>query len=123
MSVEFTDRKTSVAAQGSELEDLGRSSTNVEKKDGVPGAAVLGGRKRMLKRDSKKEEVVHQEDSISGAAHSVGKCNPERKGKLNIKSKLRNRSPQPHHEKVKTGGFTAFSADYHVPRSHPPRNN
>lgn len=123
MFVEFADMKKSVAAHGRELEAAGRSSINVEKDDGVPGVAVLGGRKRMLKRGLAKEEVFNREDSISGAAHSVGNCNRKRKGILIVECKLRNRSPQPHHEKVKMGGFTAFSADYHVPKSHPPRNN
>ncbi|XP_031287583.1 uncharacterized protein LOC116146317 [Pistacia vera] len=117
------DMKKSVAAHGRELEAAGRSSTNVEKDDGVPGVAVLGGRKRMLKRGLAKEEVLNREDSISGAAHSVGNCNRRRKGILNVECKLRKRGPQPHHKKVKMGGFTAFSADYHVPKSHPPRNN
>ncbi|KAJ0047533.1 hypothetical protein Pint_16318 [Pistacia integerrima] len=85
------DMKKSVAAHGRELEAAGRSSTNVEKDDGVPGVAVLGGRKRMLKRGLAKEEVLNREDSISGAAHSVGNCNRRRKGILNVECKLRKR--------------------------------
>lgn len=76
------------------------TSTHVEKDAGF---AVLGGRKRRLKKVLKKEEVLNREDSISG---------------------LRNRSSRAHdHEKFKMGGSTALSADYHVPQSHPPRNN
>ncbi|KAK4842999.1 hypothetical protein QYF36_002543 [Acer negundo] len=90
----------------------------VEKLDGVPSTAEgentkLGGRKMMVK------EMIQEEDSaiISGAAHQY-----RRKGILNVECKLRNRTTSPS-KKVKMGGFTAFSADYHVPKSHPPKNN
>ncbi|KAK2663468.1 hypothetical protein Ddye_002042 [Dipteronia dyeriana] len=104
---------------------LAGSLVTVEKLDGVPSAAEdestkLGGRKMMVK------EMIKEEDSaiISDAAHSVGYCNHQyrRIGILNVECKLRNRTGSPS-MKVKMGGFTAFSADYHVPKSHPPRNN
>ena len=70
-----------------------------------------------------KEEGLKGEDSknIKGAVPSVGNCNHEGKGVLNVNSKLRKRGPKP--VDVKMAGFVAFNADYHVPRSHPPKNN
>ncbi|KAK0587333.1 hypothetical protein LWI29_021107 [Acer saccharum] len=97
---------------------LAGSLVKVEKLDGVPSAAEdenskLGGRKMIVK------EMIQEEDSaiISGAAHQY-----RRKGILNVECKLRNRTTSPS-KKVKMGGFTAFNADYHVPKSHPPKNN
>lgn len=72
-----------------------------------------------------KEEGLKGEDSknIKGAVvPSVGNCNHEGKGVLNENCKLRKRGPKPAVD-VKMAGFVAFNADYHVPRSHPPKNN
>ncbi|KAM3703358.1 hypothetical protein ACJW30_04G090500 [Castanea mollissima] len=109
-----------------------KSPMNVEKEtyDGVSAPAEVGdarliGRKMMIKRvlGIVKEEGLKGEDSknIKGAVPSVGNCNHEGKGVLNENCKLRKRGPKP--MDVKMAGFVAFNADYHVPRSHPPKNN
>ncbi|KAL9438369.1 hypothetical protein AB3S75_024111 [Citrus x aurantiifolia] len=137
-------KKYNVAADGAVvlLEVTRTEPVNVEKVifDGVPtGAEVVGvtkfkGRKMTSKRsflgkETVKEDVLNQEEStIPGAAHVInGNCKRKRKGSaLNVERKLRNRSRHHGtngHHKVKMAGFAAFSADYHVPKSHPPRNN
>lgn len=101
--------------------------------DGVPTAAEvektkLGGRKMMVSKKSKRKENMKEgassekDSTISGATHSAGHCNRRRRGILNVECKLRNRKPRTD-RKFKMAGFTAFNADYHVPKSHPPRNN
>ena len=102
--------------------------------DAVPAAAEvrnsrLEGRKMMLKWDLDKKKVTvegsdgEESAKISGADHqSVGKSSHRGKGILNVNHKLRNRNPH-RHGKPKMAGFTAFSSDYHVPTSHPPKNN
>ena len=102
--------------------------------DAVPAAVEVGnsrleGRKMMLKLDLDKKTVSvegsdgEESEKISGADNrSVGKSSHSGKGILNVNCKLRNRNPH-RHRKAKTAGFTAFSADYHVPKSHPPKNN
>lgn len=86
-------------------------------------------KRSFLGKETVKEDVLNQEEStIPGAAHVInGNCKRKRKGSaLNVERKLRNRSHHRGtngHHKVKMAGFAAFSADYHVPKSHPPRNN
>lgn len=86
-------------------------------------------KRSFLGKETVKEDVLNQEEStIPGAAHVInGNCKRKRKGSaLNVERKLRNRSHHNStngHHKVKMAGFAAFSADYHVPKSHPPRNN
>ena len=104
--------------------------------DAVPAVAEvwnsrLEGRKMMLKKALDKKTVTvegsDEEESakISGADYqSVGKSSHRGKGILNVNRRLRNRNHHPYrHGKPKMAGFTAFSADYHVPKSHPPKNN
>ena len=106
-----------------------------EASDAVPAATEvwnsrLEGRKMMLKWGlDKKTVTIEGSDEaknakISGADYkSVGKSTSHRgKGILNVNHKLRNRNPH-RHGKPKMAGFTAFSSDYHVPTSHPPKNN
>ncbi|KAJ9140594.1 hypothetical protein P3X46_031226 [Hevea brasiliensis] len=122
-----------VFAKGSELA-VDESMRSLEISDGVPVAIAevsntrLRGRKMMLMkrvlREKMKEEPLNKENSkISGAAHFVGNCNLRSgKGILNGKCKLtsdRRSNPL----KDKRVRFTAFSADYHVPKPHPPKNN
>ncbi|KAI3867356.1 hypothetical protein MKX03_036483 [Papaver bracteatum] len=120
--------------------------------DGVPTAAAtavtsksikkLGGRKMLLDADNEKEMKTKHEDAqikdgevksaakISGAKHSsIGKCDDEQKGNkgdemMNVLecNKLMttdDRSLTP----VKVNGIISLSADYHVPKPHPPKNN
>ncbi|MCL7028833.1 hypothetical protein MKW94_008869 [Papaver nudicaule] len=120
--------------------------------DGVPTAAAgtsksskkLGGRKMLLDADNEKEvkmkhgntqlkdEEVKSAAKISGAKHSsIGKCDDEQKGNkgdelMNVLdcNKLmttNDRSLTP--VKVNVGGIISFSADYHIPIPHPPKNN
>uniref|UniRef100_A0A2N9F4J5 BURP domain-containing protein n=1 Tax=Fagus sylvatica TaxID=28930 RepID=A0A2N9F4J5_FAGSY len=115
----------------SELPKARKSPMNVEEEiyDGVPvpaevGNAKLRGRKMMIKRALgmvKEESLIGDNSKIKGAAHSVVNCNHEGKGVLNVNCKLRKRGPKP--MGVKMAGFVAFNADYHVPKSHPPKNN
>lgn len=69
------------------------------------------GRKMLVMENIKEEDVKRDASKITGAIHSVGKCNNERKGVSNVESKMRDRS------------LTSFSADYYVPKRHPPKNN
>ncbi|GMI76761.1 hypothetical protein HRI_001345400 [Hibiscus trionum] len=39
------------------------------------------------------------------------------------KADLKRKGNHHRHGKTKTGGFSAFSADYHVPKPHPPKHN
>lgn len=133
-SLKFPAMVTIPAADGTGLESARK---NQEAYDAVPAAAEvwdarLDGRKMMFKWGSDKKTVAvlegsDEEDSakISGADdQSVGTSNHTEKGILNVNRKVRNRNRHSHrHEKPKTAGFTAFSADYHVPKSHPPKNN
>lgn len=85
-------------------------------------------KRSLLGKETMKEEVLNQKElTIPGAAHdAIGNCKRKRKGSiLNAERKLRSRSHHgtDGHHKVKMAGFAAFSADYHVPKSHPPRNN
>ncbi|GKV25164.1 hypothetical protein SLEP1_g34642 [Rubroshorea leprosula] len=122
------------------LEVAGRNSANIAKEaydHGVPVATAedgnmrLEGRKMMSKGSNLVKKAVKagkldaEETKISGAAHSVGNCNDREKENLNIIrcNLIRNRSSLHHPVKVKKDGFTAFSADYSIPKSHPPKNN
>lgn len=58
---------------------------------------------------------------ISGATHTSRKCDHEREEKIHVESKLRCRSLL--HMEVNVVGLLSFSADYNVPRPHPPKNN
>ena len=69
-----------------------------------------------------KREMVEAEAGGYGGAHFAGNCKHKGKGMLNVEGKFSNRSPHPA-VKVRMGGFIAFSADYHVPKPHPPKNN
>ncbi|XP_057987622.1 uncharacterized protein LOC131171737 [Hevea brasiliensis] len=129
----YQAKEITVVAKGSELA-VAESMRRLEISDGVPAAmdevsnTRLGGRKMVLMkrvlREKMKEELLNKEDSkISGAARLVGNCNHRAgKGILNEKCKLMSgrRSVPLKDKRVR---FTAFSADYHVPKSHPPKNN
>lgn len=79
--------------------------------------------KRVLTKKMKEEPLNKEDSEISGAAHFVGNCkNRAGKGIWDEKRKLmRDRKSKP--SKDKRVSFKAFSADYHVPKSHPPKNN
>ena len=89
----------------------------------------FGGRKMMLEIKGLSNEVKQEESKktseeaskISGAS-SVGNSKHTWKGKLSMQSKLSSRSVN-HHLKVNMGGFMALNADYHMAKTHPPRNN
>ncbi|KAM7479790.1 hypothetical protein LguiA_028003 [Lonicera macranthoides] len=99
--------------------------------DGVPTAAEvagsdkIGGRKMMMMKKKKDENIMNGELSskISGATDNVGNCNNKGKRKHNIDCRLRNSSRRRHDVKLKMGSFAVLNADYHVPKSHPPKNN
>ncbi|KAA8542349.1 hypothetical protein F0562_023515 [Nyssa sinensis] len=105
-SVAYTHQvmETLVVADGSPLnfdkEVFNAVPTSVEAKNRRFGS---GGRKMTEKMVMKKEMV------------NLGKR------KLNVEHKLSNTSPPP--VNVKKLGFVALNADYHVPKSHPPKNN
>ncbi|EEF47698.1 conserved hypothetical protein [Ricinus communis] len=81
----------------------------------------LGGRKMMLKMVLKKDEVLNTDDTkISGAANFEDSC---KKGILRGNCKLMSNRISSHPLNDRMVGFTTFSADYHVPKSHPPKNN
>ncbi|XP_027123972.2 uncharacterized protein LOC113768900 [Coffea eugenioides] len=89
----------------------------------------FGGRKMMLEikglsNEVKKEETkkTSEEASKISGASSVGNSKHTWKGKLSMQSKLSSRSVN-HHLKVNMGGFMALNADYHMAKTHPPRNN
>lgn len=98
----------------------------------MPAAAEFGnsrieGRKMLLKWDLAKKTVSTEEDGSdreeSAKISGSGKSSHTGEGILNVNRKLRNRNPHRHRKAKITAGFTAFSADYHVPKSHPPKNN
>lgn len=79
-----------------------------------------------------KDGEVKSAAKISGAKHSsIGKCDDEQKG--NKEDEMMNvlecnklmttddRSITP--VKVNVAGIISLSADYHVPKPHPPKNN
>lgn len=68
-------------------------------------------RKMMMMEKIKEEDVKRDDSKIAGAISSIGKCNHERKGVSNVESKMRDRS------------LASFSADYYMPKRHPPKNN
>ncbi|KDP31398.1 hypothetical protein JCGZ_11774 [Jatropha curcas] len=90
--------------------------------DGV-SKTRLGGRKVIkLKRVLiRKEEAFNKEEvKISGATKFVGSYCNYRSSKCKLMS---NRGSSHGNLKDKREVFTAFSSDYHVPKSHPPKNN
>ncbi|KAF8399228.1 hypothetical protein HHK36_015093 [Tetracentron sinense] len=97
-----------VVAEGNGVGASRGNTVSIEKElfNGVPTAAAaenkrLGGRKMVSNNVLRKEMIRKEEDlnrgtsKISGATHSVGKCNPERKGELNVECKLSDRSHLP----------------------------
>lgn len=75
-----------------------------------------------MSRKGMEEEGLNQETSkISGANHFVGNCEIEGKGGLDAKCKFGDENNAPTSRNVVS--FVAFSADYHVPKRHPPKNN
>ncbi|KAK8515814.1 hypothetical protein V6N13_096859 [Hibiscus sabdariffa] len=90
---------TLVADHGTAKKNLAKSGKEVSVN------SRLEARKMMLKEGSDREESAN----VAGYSdQSVGK-------KAILKRK------QNHHRN--TGGFSAFSADYHVPKPHPPKHN
>ncbi|KAK8583969.1 hypothetical protein V6N13_109368 [Hibiscus sabdariffa] len=76
----------------------------------------LEARKMMLKEGSDREDSAN----VAGYSdQSFGKSGHRSSEKAILKRK------QNHHRRGKTkmGGFSAFSADYHVPKPHPPKHN
>lgn len=84
----------------------------------------IKGRKMLVER---KEEMMKEKgvnggsSEISGATHFIRICQHERKKVFNVGSRLSVRSLRP--MKAKLAGHLSFSADYNVPRHHPPKNN
>ncbi|KAK4374618.1 hypothetical protein RND71_005295 [Anisodus tanguticus] len=76
----------------------------------------IGGRQEMggitTKEDSK--------NSVASATFSVGKFNHNWHGKLRM---LQSKLSTGRNVKVNRGSLMAFSADYHMPGTHPPKNN
>ncbi|CAK7323181.1 unnamed protein product [Dovyalis caffra] len=117
-----------------ELEVAGNSFLNDNKAmyDGVLASAGLentsfGGRKMMfeslMRKEMIKQGLNEAEKENSGAVHFVENCDPNyrEKGALHVKCRMSSRKPLP--MKKNMVRFTAFNADYNVPKSHPPRNN
>ena len=68
------------------------------------------------------QQGLNEENSkISGANHSVGNCELEGKGGLDVKCKIGDQSSI--RSSINVVSFVAFTADYHVPKRHPPKNN
>ncbi|XP_059652747.1 uncharacterized protein LOC132299891 isoform X1 [Cornus florida] len=94
------------------------ASAQKEFLDRIHAAAVarkigIGGRKMAVDKENSK---------ISGATHSSRKCyDLERKEDLDVKCIVGDKSNIL--KKFKLAGFVASSADYHLPRHHPPKNN
>ncbi|KAG8639014.1 uncharacterized protein LOC110600157 [Manihot esculenta] len=121
-----------VVAKGNKLAAV--DETKLEISYGVPAAMAelsdtrLRGRKMKLTRmglqEKMKEESLNKEDlEFSGAAHFVGNCD-HRTGKRILNGKCKRMSGRRSNPlKDKRARFTDFSADYHVPRPHPPKNN
>ncbi|XP_059302563.1 uncharacterized protein LOC132054605 [Lycium ferocissimum] len=82
----------------------------------IAASGRIGGRKRL-------ESIMTKEDSknsVASATFSVGNFNHKGKGKLRMQSKL---STTGRSVQVNRGSLLAFSADYHMPKTHPPQNN
>lgn len=118
------DGKVDLPAAGMNLAKIPKEAdylaASVTAKD---GNIRLEGRKMMSRSPNSEKKAVKtsnldaKEAKNSGAAPSVGNNQNILRSKLTTKSTLR--PPV----KAKMAGFTAFSLDYHVPQSHPPRNN
>lgn len=96
--------------------------------DVVVGASLrdswIKGRKMLVgtKEEMMKEKGVNGGSSeISGATHFIRICQHERKKVFNVESRPSVRSLLP--TQAKLVGHLSFSADYNVPRHHPPKNN
>lgn len=75
-----------------------------------------------VSRKGIEEQGLNQENSkISGANHSVGNCELEGKGGLDVKCKIGDESNIP--STLNVVSFVAFSADYTLVKRHPPKNN
>ncbi|OIT21641.1 PREDICTED: uncharacterized protein LOC109218655 [Nicotiana attenuata] len=107
---------------GNDIVKAGRNHLSVEKEviefEGITPASIqfasdrVGGRKTMLEQRNMKQSTKKIK-----AMPSKGQ------GKLRMQSKLNGRNSHSDNVKVNRGSFTAFSADYHMPRTHPPKNN
>ncbi|KAF1867656.1 hypothetical protein Lal_00050088 [Lupinus albus] len=130
-------KKRLVVANASNLETI--TSVNVEIYQDVPTVAetntrlwFLRRRKMMSKEVLSKSKVVESEDrngnnskgsTTKKKAHCmIGKCNHVKgEGILNVKREFIKRNGV--YVKVKMHGFVTINADYHYPKSHPPKNN
>lgn len=84
----------------------------------------IKGRKMVVEKELRKVGGVNGGSTeISGATHFIRKCQHERKEEFfHVESsRLSDGSLLP--MKVKLVGHSSFSADYYVPRHHPPKNN
>ncbi|XP_016474393.1 uncharacterized protein LOC107796163 [Nicotiana tabacum] len=105
---------------GNDIAKAGRNHLSEEKEvlDGHISASIqfasdrIRGRKRMLEQRNMRQSTKKIE-----AMPSKGQ------GKLRMQNKVSGRSSHSDNVKVNRGSFTAFSADYHMPRTHPPKNN
>ncbi|KAL1090103.1 hypothetical protein V6Z11_D07G065800 [Gossypium hirsutum] len=79
-----------------------------------------------------KKVRVEEGANISGSNHHFINHTSSEEAILNVNRKSRNTNHHHHHNrrrrrrrhgKTKMTGFTALNADYHVPKSHPPKNN
>ncbi|KAK4782132.1 hypothetical protein SAY86_016234 [Trapa natans] len=86
----------------------------------------LGGRKMKMRKRLGGDTAAGGSKASAGEASEIPGANAgslagsrdAASNKLRLKSKGQNQSG-----KVKKGGFVAFVADYHVPKSHPPKHN
>ncbi|OWM65188.1 hypothetical protein CDL15_Pgr008775 [Punica granatum] len=85
---------------------------------------MVGGRKmkmrKALSEDSSIASASKEESSIGGASENISGANNGVVACKNLRLKSHSGSRL---VKVETGRFVAFSADYYVPRPHPPKNN
>lgn len=97
-----------------------------EARNGKTGGRKMMKRRVLLKEIGKDGDIKIDEEAskISGAAHK-GKCSHKGKRKLNIKRKTSGRGSIHHHMRIRVemSSFVALNADYHAPKSHPPKNN
>ncbi|XP_020522608.1 uncharacterized protein LOC110007218 [Amborella trichopoda] len=76
----------------------------------------------VMKKKTGAEDKNHVASRISGAIPSVGKHEHEGKGQYNVNCKMSAKACLPFKANAVVV-LTSFSADYHMPDHHPPRNN
>lgn len=77
-----------------------------------------GGRKMKIRKTQGEDSTSKTSESYTGEAPNVSGAKDAASNEMNLRSEGQGQSGR-----HKTGRFVPFSADYYVPRPHPPKNN